>query len=127
LGCNGRRLRQHPNAISRVIDGFDNYNERIREPGGFYLPNAPRERTFATDSGKAEFKPSVLERTRIDPGQLLLTTIRSHNQFNTTIYSFDDRYRGIDGGRRVILMNIEGHSRDEFESRAGGRSDESLR
>jgi molybdopterin-dependent oxidoreductase alpha subunit len=95
------------NAISRVIDGFDNYNERIREPGGFYLPNAPRERTFATDSGKAEFKPSVLERTRIDPGQLLLTTIRSHNQFNTTIYSFDDRYRGIDGGRRVILMNIE--------------------
>jgi len=95
------------NAISRVIDGFDNYNERIREPGGFYLPNAPRERTFATDSGKAEFMPSVLERTRIDPGQLLLTTIRSHNQFNTTIYSFDDRYRGIDGGRRVILMNIE--------------------
>jgi len=93
------------NAISRVIDGFDNYNERIREPGGFYLPNAPRERTFATDSGKAEFKPSVLERTRIDPGQLLLTTIRSHNQFNTTIYSFDDRYRGIDGGRRVVLMN----------------------
>ena len=95
------------NAISNVIDGCENYNERIREPGGFYLQNPPRERRFMTESGRAEFKSSSLERTRLEPGQLLLTTIRSHNQFNTTIYSFDDRYRGIDGERRVILMNAE--------------------
>ncbi len=95
------------NAISNVIDGCENYNERIREPGGFYLQNPPRERRFMTESGRAEFKSSSLDRTRLQPGQLLLTTIRSHNQFNTTIYSFDDRYRGIDGERRVILMNAE--------------------
>ncbi|HKP70996.1 MAG TPA: molybdopterin dinucleotide binding domain-containing protein, partial [Pyrinomonadaceae bacterium] len=93
------------NSIERVIEGFENYNQRVREPGGFYLPNAPREREFNTESGKAEFKSSVLERTRIEPGQLLLTTIRSHNQFNTTIYDLTDRYRGIKDERRIILMN----------------------
>jgi molybdopterin-dependent oxidoreductase alpha subunit len=94
-------------SISQVIDGCENYNTRVREPGGFYLRNAPRERVFDTGSGKAEFKSSVLDRLRLEPGQLLLTTIRSHNQFNTTIYGFEDRYRGIDGDRRVILMNVD--------------------
>jgi molybdopterin-dependent oxidoreductase alpha subunit len=92
-------------SISRVVDGCENYNERVRRPGGFYLKNGPRERRFTTKTGKARFIASKLERTHLDDRQLLLTTIRSHNQFNTTIYDDSDRYRGIDGGRRVIFMN----------------------
>ena len=94
-------------AISRVVDGFDDYNERIRRPGGFHLPNPPRERKFPTESGKALFKASALERTSLPDGRLLLTTIRSHNQFNTTIYDVHDRYRGIKGERRIVLMNSD--------------------
>lgn len=92
-------------SIERVIPGFDHYNRRVREPGGFYLPNPPREGEFDTATEKARFRSSRLETTVLEPGRLLLTTIRSHNQFNTTIYDLDDRYRGIDGERRVILMN----------------------
>ncbi len=94
-------------AITSVIDGFEQYNERIRQPGGFYLPNPPREREFATESGRARFMPSRLETTELPAGRLLLTTIRSHNQFNTTIYDLDDRYRGVSGERRVIFMNVD--------------------
>ncbi|QQS34278.1 MAG: FdhF/YdeP family oxidoreductase [Acidobacteriota bacterium] len=93
------------NAIERVLPGFENYNERIRMPGGFYLPNPPRERKFPTSSEKALFKASSLEYPEFPAGRLLMTTIRSHDQFNTTIYGLDDRYRGIDGGRTVIFMN----------------------
>ena len=92
-------------AIARVIDGCENYNGRVRHPGGFYLQNPPREGNFDTPSAKAQFKASVLETTTLDKGRLLLTTIRSHNQFNTTIYDLDDRYRGIKGERRVVFMN----------------------
>lgn len=92
-------------SISRVVDGCENYNERVRKPGGFYLKNPPHEGRFDTKSGRARFKTSRLEKIDLGPGQLLLTTIRSHNQFNTTIYDDSDRYRGIDGGRRVIFMN----------------------
>jgi anaerobic selenocysteine-containing dehydrogenase len=92
-------------SISRVVDGCEDYNERVRGPGGFYLPNPARDGEFATDSGRARFKPSRLDRTVLEYGRLLLTTIRSHNQFNTTVYGVDDRYRGIAGGRRVIFMN----------------------
>jgi len=94
-------------AISRVIDGFENYNERIREPGGFYLNNPPRDRIFNTATGKARFITQPLVQNVVGEGQLLLTTIRSHDQFNTTIYGFSDRYRGIEGGRRVIFMNAD--------------------
>ncbi len=104
-------------AISRVIDGFEKYNERIRDPGGFYLKNPPREGLFDTPAGKAQFKTSALETTTLPPGQLLLTTIRSHNQFNTTIYGFDDRYRGIGGERRVIFVNVSDIA--ELEVKAG--------
>ena len=92
-------------AIERVVPGFEDYNERIRRPGGFYLPNSARERVFKTQSGKALFKAHPLETIDVPEGKLLLTTIRSHDQFNTTIYGMDDRYRGIKGGRRVIFMN----------------------
>lgn len=104
-------------AISRVVPGCENYNEQVRVPGGFYLPNPPREGKFPTPVGKALFKPHPLEIVTAGPGQLLLTTIRSHDQFNTTIYGLDDRYRGIDGGRRVIFMNADDIAARKLEAR----------
>ncbi len=92
-------------AISHIVDGCENYNERVRSAHGFYLPNPPHEGNFKTETGKALFKASKLEKLVLEPGQLILTTIRSHNQFNTTIYDLSDRYRGIEGSRRVILLN----------------------
>ncbi|MCA1556729.1 MAG: molybdopterin-dependent oxidoreductase, partial [Acidobacteria bacterium] len=93
--------------ISRVIVGFENYNERARHPGGFYLPNLARERQFQTASGKAQFTVHALPRHELAPGQFLMMTIRSHDQFNTTIYGLDDRYRGIRNERRVVLLHPE--------------------
>ncbi len=90
--------------IARVIPGFDNFNRRAREPGGFVLPSGPRAREFATPSGKARFTAHATPRIRLEPGQFLLMTIRSHDQFNTTVYSQDDRYRGISGDRRVVFL-----------------------
>jgi anaerobic selenocysteine-containing dehydrogenase len=69
------------------------------------MPNPPHEGTFPTDSGKAKFYVSEIEKIGLEEGELLMTTIRSHDQFNTTIYDTNDRYRGIYGSRRVILMN----------------------
>ncbi len=92
-------------AISRVVPGCENYNERIREDGGFYMPNPPNHGEFPTPTGKALFRSHPLEMIDLPKGRLFLTTIRSHDQFNTTIYGLDDRYRGIDGGRHVIFMN----------------------
>ncbi|MCA1616126.1 MAG: molybdopterin-dependent oxidoreductase [Acidobacteria bacterium] len=94
-------------AIERTIPGFDDYNRRVREPGGFYLPNLARARDFKTASGKAEFTVHELPRHDLAPGQFLMMTIRSHDQFNTTVYSLDDRYRGVSGGRRVVFLNPE--------------------
>jgi molybdopterin-dependent oxidoreductase alpha subunit len=94
-------------AIERVIPGFDRYNVRVREPGGFYLPNKARVREFLTATGKANFTVHPLPRRELARGQLLLTTVRSHDQFNTTIYGLNDRYRGIRGGRRIVFMNVE--------------------
>jgi molybdopterin-dependent oxidoreductase alpha subunit len=92
-------------AISRVVPGCENYNQRIREKGGFYTPNPPHKGEFKTPIGKALFKAHTLEKIELEKDRLLMTTIRSHGQFNTTIYNSRDRYRGIDGGRRVIFMN----------------------
>jgi molybdopterin-dependent oxidoreductase alpha subunit len=91
--------------IERVIPGFEDYNRRVREPGGFYLPNLARERRFKTASGRAEFTVHALPRHDLRPGQFLMMTMRSHDQFNTTIYGLDDRYRGIYNGRRVVFLN----------------------
>lgn len=106
-------------AISRVVPGCEDYNQRIREDGGFYMPNPPNHGEFPTPTGKALFRASILEYVTLDPGRMFLTTIRSHDQFNTTIYGLDDRYRGIDGGRRVVFMNAA-----DIESRgfAAGQS-----
>lgn len=103
-------------AISRVVPGCENYNERVRVPGGFYLPNPPRERKFNTKDGKAHFSSHNLETIKVEPGKMLLTTIRSHDQFNTTIYGFKDRYRGVDGGRHVVFMNADDIAAQEFDA-----------
>ncbi|NID12217.1 FdhF/YdeP family oxidoreductase [Fibrivirga algicola] len=92
-------------AVSRVIPGFDKFNEKIRMPGGFYLPNGPRERNFTTENGKANFTVTDMVKHEIAPDQLVMMSIRSHDQFNTTIYDYNDRYRGVYGERRVIFMN----------------------
>jgi molybdopterin-dependent oxidoreductase alpha subunit len=94
-------------AIERVVPGFDDYNARVRQPGGFYLPNAARERLFKTPSGKAQFTIHELPRHDLRPDQFLMMTIRSHDQFNTSIYSPNDRYRGISNGRQVVFLNEE--------------------
>ncbi len=93
-------------AIEAVLpELFRDYNRRIREPGGFVLPNTARERTWRTASGKAQFTAVPTPDIHIPDGWLRLFTIRSHDQFNTTIYGLDDRYRGVQGERRVLFMN----------------------
>ena len=92
-------------AIERVIPIFERYNERVRVPGGFHLPNAARERHFLTATGKARFTVHALPTIALEPGQLILTTVRAHDQFNTTIYAPNDRYRGVRHGRRVVFMH----------------------
>jgi molybdopterin-dependent oxidoreductase alpha subunit len=92
--------------ISRVVPGFADFNAKVRRPGGFTLPHAPRDsRTFPTATGKANFTAAPLEYPQVPEGRLLLQTLRSHDQYNTTIYGLDDRYRGIKGGRRVVLVH----------------------
>ena len=91
--------------IEKSIPGFENYNQRVRQPAGFYLPNGARVREFKTASGKALFTNHTFEPLAIQNHELLMMTIRSHDQFNTTIYGMHDRYRGIYNERRVILMN----------------------
>lgn len=90
--------------IARVIPGCQDMNERVRQRGGFVLPSGARTRAFETPSGRARFAPNPIPRRELEPGQLLLMTLRSHDQFNTTVYSHDDRYRGIAGDRRVIFV-----------------------
>ncbi|WNM32168.1 FdhF/YdeP family oxidoreductase [Streptomyces sp. Li-HN-5-11] len=93
-------------SIARVVPGFADFNTRVRRPGGFTLPHAPRdERRFPTRTGKANFTVNPLEVLRVPSGRLLLQTLRSHDQYNTTIYGLDDRYRGIHQGRRVVFVH----------------------
>ncbi len=91
--------------IENSIEGFENYNEKVRVLGGFYLPNAPREGSFSTKNNKAKFTINELKTIQLLDNQYLMMTIRSHDQFNTTIYGLDDRYRGIFNERRIIMMN----------------------
>jgi molybdopterin-dependent oxidoreductase alpha subunit len=93
--------------IERTISGFENYNQRVRKPGGFYLPNGVRERNFRTGTSKANFSVNALAQHQLREDQFLMMTIRSHDQYNTTIYGLHDRYRGIHNGRRVVFMNSQ--------------------
>jgi molybdopterin-dependent oxidoreductase alpha subunit len=91
--------------IADVIPGFKDYNRRLQQPQGFYLPNVAREGSFK--SGKAHFTVVEVPKHQLDSGEYMMMTVRSHDQFNTTIYGLDDRYRGLQGDRRVVLMNPE--------------------
>jgi len=93
--------------IERVIPGFEDFNNRVCEDGGFYLPNPAKQRVWDTPSGKAGFSLSTMDVFEVSTGRLVLQTLRSHDQFNTTIYGMDDRYRGISNARRIILVNPE--------------------
>jgi formate dehydrogenase major subunit len=94
--------------IADVVPGFERFNERVRQPGGFVLPHGPRDsRTFATETGRAHLTVNPLTVVDVPPGHLLLQTIRSHDQYNTTIYGLDDRYRGIRQGREVVFVHAD--------------------
>jgi molybdopterin-dependent oxidoreductase alpha subunit len=91
--------------VEKTIPGFEAYNERVRKPGGFYLPNAARKGIFETATDKANFTINTLSNHKLTEDEFLMMTIRSHDQYNTTIYGLHDRYRGIHNGRRVLFMN----------------------
>lgn len=102
-------IRQH---IQATIPGFDDFNQRCEQPGGFYLGNAAAELRFATQSGKAEFSAAPLPNTLFpqigaQKAPFVLQTLRSHDQYNTTIYGLDDRYRGVYGQREVLFIHPE--------------------
>ena len=110
-------IRDH---IECVLPGFEDFNARVRTKNGFVLPNRPRHtRSFATDIGRGHgrFTVSPLEYHNPPPGHLVLQTTRSHDQYNTTFYDLDDRYRGISGGRRVILIHPEDLAESRFQAR----------
>ncbi len=95
-------------SIARVVPGCEDYNTRIRRPDGFQLPHPPRDaREFTTRTGKANFAVNPLEWVPTPPGRVILQTLRSHDQYNTTIYGLDDRYRGVSNGRKVIFLHPE--------------------
>ncbi len=101
LAGNYDLIRDH---IAHVVPGFTDFNSRVKS-GPFHLPNSAANLVFRTTDGKAHFTPMKIEEPKLEHDQLLLMTIRSHDQFNTTIYGLNDRYRGITGGRRVLFMN----------------------
>jgi anaerobic selenocysteine-containing dehydrogenase len=93
-------------AIAAVVPGCADYNRKVRQPDGFQLPHPPRDtREFHTSTGRANFAINPLQWVPVPPGRLVLQTLRSHDQYNTTIYGLDDRYRGVKGGRRVVSIN----------------------
>ncbi|ORV16672.1 FdhF/YdeP family oxidoreductase [Mycobacterium celatum] len=109
-------------AIAAVVPGCEDYNTRVRQPDGFQLPHAPRDaREFPTSTGKANFAVNPLQWVPVPDGRLVLQTLRSHDQYNTTIYGLDDRYRGVKGGRRVVFVNPADIAK--FGLKAGDRVD----
>jgi molybdopterin-dependent oxidoreductase alpha subunit len=101
LGDDYRAIRRH---IEHVVPGFHSFEDRVAQPGGFQLPNGPRDRNFTTGDGVAHFTINPPSAVSVPAGHLLLQTVRAHDQFNTTVYGLDDRYRGIKGGRRVVFV-----------------------
>ncbi|MEL6063660.1 MULTISPECIES: FdhF/YdeP family oxidoreductase [unclassified Methylobacterium] len=114
-------------AIAATIPGFEDYNTRVRKPRGFYLRNLAAERVFETDTGRANFSADALpdetehQAARKTNDTFVLQTFRSHDQYNTTIYGLDDRYRGVYGERRVIFAHPDDLA--EIRDRIGERVD----
>jgi molybdopterin-dependent oxidoreductase alpha subunit len=104
MADNYDKVRDH---IEAVIPGFEDFNHRVRQAAGFYLPNGAREGQFFTSDGRAHFTINPIPDHTLAPGHFAMMTIRTHDQYNTTIYGLDDRYRGIRNERRVVLMNPE--------------------
>jgi anaerobic selenocysteine-containing dehydrogenase len=117
LAADYGRIRQH---VSRVVPGFEDFNARIVR-GPFYLPNPARERKFVTSTGKAHFAVAPISTHELGADRFIMMTIRSHDQFNTTVYGLHDRYRGVHGGRRVLFINAEDAASRGWE--AGTRVD----
>jgi molybdopterin-dependent oxidoreductase alpha subunit len=103
--------------IARIIPGCEDMNRLVRQRGGFYLPNAAQNNEYKTKTGKANFTVSRIEPLEVGCGRFLMTTLRSHDQYNTTIYGLDDRYRGIFNGRRVVLINPEDMKQRGWQAR----------
>jgi molybdopterin-dependent oxidoreductase alpha subunit len=108
-------IRTH---IEKVVPGFDDYERRSQHHGGFQLPNGARDRAFTTPDGKAHFVVNEMTSVQVPDGHLLLQTVRSHDQFNTTIYGMNDRYRGINNGRDVVFVH-----RDDLAERGLAEGD----
>ncbi len=102
LAANYDRIRDK---IAVVVDGCADYNARVRSPDGFQLPSSARDGSFSKVGGRARFTVSALPDLQLPPGRLRMMTIRSHDQYNTTIYGLDDRYRGVRGERRVVFLH----------------------
>lgn len=100
--------------IESCIPGFEQYNDRVAD--GFYLPNGAREGKFNTPSGKAHFTINPVPEIAVEANQYLMMTVRSHDQYNTTIYGLDDRYRGIKHARRVVMMHPEDIAAEGLEA-----------
>jgi molybdopterin-dependent oxidoreductase alpha subunit len=107
-------IREH---IEACIDGFENFNERVKRENGFYLPNCAREGNFNTESKKAKFTINALPDIKLKDGEFLMMTVRTHDQFNTVVYGLDDRYRGIYNERRIVMMNKDDMLRFGFRER----------
>ncbi len=103
--------------IARIVPGFTDFNTRVRTPDGFQLPNPGRDRSFSTIGGRAKFTVATPPDLSLPPGRLRMMTIRSHDQYNTTIYGLDDRYRGIHGERRVVMVNPADMAERQLEVR----------
>ncbi|ERM82583.1 hypothetical protein P872_04530 [Rhodonellum psychrophilum GCM71 = DSM 17998] len=101
--------------IEKTIDGFENFNERIKKPLGFELPNASRIGEFNTSNKKANFTINQMMDNPLEAEEFIMMTTRSHDQFNTTIYGLDDRYRGVFNGRMVVFMNGEDAARNNLK------------
>ncbi len=102
--------------VEKCVPGFEHYNQKVRQPEGFYLPNGAREGIFRTLQDRAIFTVNALPDNTLLPGQYMMTTVRSHDQFNTTVYGMDDRYRGIYQGRRIVMMNEDDMQREGLKS-----------
>ncbi|MEL6276742.1 MAG: molybdopterin dinucleotide binding domain-containing protein, partial [Bacteroidota bacterium] len=113
LGSDYELIREK---ISRTIKGFERYNEKISDGNGFYLPNNARTGDFSKlPEGKAQFSICKLPEHHLQADEFLLMTVRSHDQYNTTIYGLDDRYRGVYNERRVVFMNPEDLQRNDLK------------